>query len=96
MIELFTTLVSIILVFFLPGFLVVALLHRELETIHKILISFLYSAFIDVIIVFFLGGSKEIALVTGGLTFFNIVFLIVWISVVLSIVLYFKKKRISS
>lgn len=85
--------IGLLLVLFLPGYLIVLLFFKEMNKIERISLAFVLSICIDIIIGLFLGYNKYMKELTGGITALNLWIYLILITVWL-VVIYFLKKRI--
>ena len=90
--ELIRILVGLPLLLFLPGYLVVLLLFKELGKIEKISLAFVISIFIDIVVGLFLGYNKYMKNLTGGITELNLWIYMTLITVFLLAIYIIKKK----
>jgi len=74
-----------LLALFLPGFLVVLLLFKELKILEKIVFSIAFSIMISIAIAIFFGYDEAQAAKTGGLTLHNILVAEAWVNGILLI-----------
>lgn len=91
-IELFQHFIGIVLVLFLPGFLLSHIIFDKLDIIEIIVFSVAFSLSMSVAVGIFLGITPTIAEITGGITPLNVSILLVILCFFLGITLIFKKK----
>ena len=79
-------LISIPLVFFLPGFLICKTFFEVEEGIEMLCYSLILSLFVGICLGLLLGLNATIAALTGGFTAFNIAFYTVFIDLLLMVI----------
>lgn len=85
-------LLGIVLVLFLPGYLLTLILFKEeIDQLERFVLSVALSICIDVFVGLSLGFNEKIASITGGITEFNIWIFLISISIIFFLVYRYQK-----
>ncbi|MCM2325519.1 MAG: DUF1616 domain-containing protein [Candidatus Woesearchaeota archaeon] len=86
-------LLSVILVLFLPGYLLSLIIHKDIVPIERIILSIAYSIILDVVVGFFLGGNKELFLSTGGYQKLTVIILLISLCLLFFVILLARRRK---
>ncbi|MEM3374573.1 MAG: DUF1616 domain-containing protein [Candidatus Woesearchaeota archaeon] len=92
-IQILRVIIGLPLALFIPGYLLALIFFDELEQLEKIALGFVLSICIDIAVGLFLGYNKTMKDITGGITALNLWIYLTTITLILTIIYFFKRKK---